>query len=319
MQASLGGRWRWNRAAGNGRRAQFCREPEVWSCVPPMRTGVLDTIGETMKNFSLHQAVAFCIAHPGKLGRRMLHSETVMAVILTETDPVRMCWHLSIQSPLLEPDENFKSPCKKYRQITRLFDCAGKRSRDRESSPGEGDRPHNSKTTRLPDSQSGQKSSLQVLLKVQVSKQGQPVDVLTIPSLRPYQRCIFGRGPDADVKLEHASLSRAHAQLSVDRDGAVTLLDLGSGMCPAFTASTCLHTWDSVSSHAVLAHWGDDLWPCQRCIIGWGLDADLKLEHASLSQAHAQLSVDRDGAVMLLDLCSGCTAGRRKHCLLGQC
>jgi pSer/pThr/pTyr-binding forkhead associated (FHA) protein len=70
-------------------------------------------------------------------------------------------------------------------------------------------------------------------MKVQVSKQGQPVDVLTVPCLRPYQRCIFGRGPDADVKLEHASLSRAHAHLAVDRNGVVTLSDLGSGTSTA--------------------------------------------------------------------------------------
>lgn len=76
----------------------------------------------------------------------------------------------------------------------------------------------------------GHRSSLRATLEVEISKDGRAAGTLTIPELRPYQRCVFGRGPDADVKLQHASLSRAHAELAVDRDGVVTLCDLGSGV-----------------------------------------------------------------------------------------
>lgn len=73
------------------------------------------------------------------------------------------------------------------------------------------------------------KSSLRASLEVDISKSGRSVGLLELPDLKPHQRCTFGRGPEADVKLEHASLSRLHADLAVSLDGVVTLTDLGSG------------------------------------------------------------------------------------------
>lgn len=42
------------------------------------------------------------------------------------------------------------------------------------------------------------------------------------------QVCTFGRDAKADVKLQHASLSRIHAQISVGVKGDLQLVDLGS-------------------------------------------------------------------------------------------
>ena len=82
---------------------------------------------------------------------------------------------------------------------------------------------------------SAAKSSLRASLEVGISKSGKSVGTLELPDLRPHQRCTFGRGPEADVKLEHASLSRLHADLALSLDGVVTLTDLASG---ALTSGT---------------------------------------------------------------------------------
>ena len=64
---------------------------------------------------------------------------------------------------------------------------------------------------------------------VSILKGTEEVGTMAIPTLKRHQRCVFGRGADCDVKLEHASISRHHAELTVDASGAVFLCDLGSG------------------------------------------------------------------------------------------
>ncbi|KXZ47911.1 hypothetical protein GPECTOR_32g524 [Gonium pectorale] len=68
-----------------------------------------------------------------------------------------------------------------------------------------------------------------VVLRFEVRKPEGLVGVLEVGPLRPGQRCVLGRQPDCDVVLEHASISRQHAALTVDRGGAVSLTDLQSG------------------------------------------------------------------------------------------
>lgn len=50
-------------------------------------------------------------------------------------------------------------------------------------------------------------------------------------SLAPNQRCVFGRQPGGcDVVLEHLSISRQHAHLSMDLNGRCFVTDMGSGV-----------------------------------------------------------------------------------------
>jgi hypothetical protein len=51
---------------------------------------------------------------------------------------------------------------------------------------------------------------------------------LLVGPMRLHHKCVFGRAPGSDVVLEHLSVSRAHAQLSVDGSGQVLVMDLGS-------------------------------------------------------------------------------------------
>ena len=51
----------------------------------------------------------------------------------------------------------------------------------------------------------------------------------------PHQRCVFGRLPSNEVVLEHLSISRQHAQLTLDAAGDLFLTDLGSGTPPRST------------------------------------------------------------------------------------
>jgi pSer/pThr/pTyr-binding forkhead associated (FHA) protein len=85
-----------------------------------------------------------------------------------------------------------------------------------------------------------------VQLEVSIEKDGKAVGTLTLPSLKPHQRCTFGRAAEATVTLLHASISRIHAELSVDASGQVFLSDLGSGAslgCPRMTR----HIGDMIS------------------------------------------------------------------------
>ena len=47
-----------------------------------------------------------------------------------------------------------------------------------------------------------------------------------------HQRCVFGRLPSNEVVLEHASISRQHAQLSLNDSRDLLITDLGSGRTP---------------------------------------------------------------------------------------
>ncbi|KAK9816993.1 hypothetical protein WJX72_007967 [[Myrmecia] bisecta] len=63
---------------------------------------------------------------------------------------------------------------------------------------------------------------------LQASKEGRVVGQFEISLAKANQRCVFGRTPGCDVQLEHASISRQHAQLTTDAAGLLYLTDLGS-------------------------------------------------------------------------------------------
>lgn len=63
-------------------------------------------------------------------------------------------------------------------------------------------------------------------------------------SLAPNQRCVFGRQPGScDVVLEHLSISRQHAHLSMDLNGRCFVTDMGSGDCwlPSLYSDLVMH------------------------------------------------------------------------------
>ena len=63
-----------------------------------------------------------------------------------------------------------------------------------------------------------------------VSRSGKPIGQLML-ELTPNQRCVFGRQPGGcDVVLEHLSISRQHAQLSMDVQGRCFVTDMASGL-----------------------------------------------------------------------------------------
>lgn len=65
---------------------------------------------------------------------------------------------------------------------------------------------------------------------VDVSKPEGAVGKLVLGPVGLHQRIVFGRAPPpaCDVVLEHLSVSRQHAALTVDDRGGVLLTDLGS-------------------------------------------------------------------------------------------
>ncbi|GLC33296.1 hypothetical protein PLESTB_000349500 [Pleodorina starrii] len=67
------------------------------------------------------------------------------------------------------------------------------------------------------------------LLSFEVRKPEGLVGRLEVGPMRFSQRLVLGRSPDCDVVLEHASISRQHAAVTVDRGGAVFVTDLQSG------------------------------------------------------------------------------------------
>ena len=66
-------------------------------------------------------------------------------------------------------------------------------------------------------------------VEMEVWRQDACLGVLAIGPLRRHQRCVFGRAPNADVRLEHASISRQHAKIDIDETGHMLITDLGSG------------------------------------------------------------------------------------------
>jgi pSer/pThr/pTyr-binding forkhead associated (FHA) protein len=61
-----------------------------------------------------------------------------------------------------------------------------------------------------------------------VSKPDGLVGELVLGPMTRHQRVIFGRAPSCSVVLEHLSVSRQHAALTVDETGAVLVTDLGA-------------------------------------------------------------------------------------------
>lgn len=62
------------------------------------------------------------------------------------------------------------------------------------------------------------------------------------------QRCLIGRDatPGAcDIVLEHASVSRRHAQLSAGTGALLSLTDLGSGAQPCLSLPECVLLWNA--------------------------------------------------------------------------
>ena len=64
---------------------------------------------------------------------------------------------------------------------------------------------------------------------LEVQRDGRVLGEYQLGAMTPSQAVLFGRLPTCDVHLEHLSISRQHAQLQVQRDGSVTLTDMGSG------------------------------------------------------------------------------------------
>lgn len=62
-----------------------------------------------------------------------------------------------------------------------------------------------------------------------VLKDGQSIGHLELGLRVPSQRCLIGRHPDCDVVMEHLSVSRHHAELTLDHAGHMFLTDLGAG------------------------------------------------------------------------------------------
>ncbi|KAL0027469.1 hypothetical protein WJX77_003809 [Trebouxia sp. C0004] len=66
-------------------------------------------------------------------------------------------------------------------------------------------------------------------LVLEIAREGKAAGQLRL-SLAPNQRCVFGRQPGGcDVVLEHLSISRQHAHLSMDLNGHCFITDMASG------------------------------------------------------------------------------------------
>lgn len=70
---------------------------------------------------------------------------------------------------------------------------------------------------------------LEKRMKMEVWRQEVCLGVLKIGPMRRHQRVVFGRAPNADIRLEHASISRQHAKFEINETGHVLLTDLESG------------------------------------------------------------------------------------------
>ena len=65
-----------------------------------------------------------------------------------------------------------------------------------------------------------------------VLKDGVSMGRLELGLRVPSQRCLVGRHPECDLMLEHLSVSRHHAELTLDHAGHLFLTDLGAGEEP---------------------------------------------------------------------------------------
>ncbi len=74
---------------------------------------------------------------------------------------------------------------------------------------------------------------------MQVSKESAVVGRLALSLRSATQRCLVGRHPDCDVHLEHLSVSRHHAELTLDHAGHLFLTDLGAGARAGGVRSCC--------------------------------------------------------------------------------
>ena len=100
-----------------------------------------------------------------------------------------------------------------------------------------------------------------------IAREGNEAGQLRL-TLAPNQRCVFGRQPGGcDVVLEHLSISRQHAHLSMDLNGRCFITDMGSGKqpvpfrthyhCVTYANFRCIYTINrqTLSLHAVVPFW----------------------------------------------------------------
>lgn len=115
--------------------------------------------------------------------------------------------------------------------------------------------------------------SLSILLTV--LRDDETLGTLTVDLPAPGQVCTFGRMPSCDVPLEHPSISRAHAQITLEGGSRAMLTDLGSGrhaeggrhFCedllglPSMQARSSIQTGRGITLHPT-RYMGSSLQPC---------------------------------------------------------
>ncbi|KAL3135874.1 hypothetical protein ABBQ32_007430 [Trebouxia sp. C0010 RCD-2024] len=108
----------------------------------------------------------------------------------------------------------------------------GHQSRKRSShdrGSGEDEAADNAADAAAPDSRQPLHQEPDSALVLDIARDGREAGQLRL-SLAPNQRCVFGRHPGScDVVLEHLSISRQHAHLSMDLNHHCFITDMGSG------------------------------------------------------------------------------------------
>jgi hypothetical protein len=112
------------------------------------------------------------------------------------------------------------------------------------------------------------------------------------------QVATFGRGADADIKLQHASLSRIHAHITAGLKGELQLVDLGSsapvptgGGCECSLPSALARLMQSVHTGASACSWvrralcchSRDGWLCAPFFLIAGCQHFRLIQHLSTS------------------------------------
>ena len=69
--------------------------------------------------------------------------------------------------------------------------------------------------------------------RLEILKEGRSLGLLAIPLAMQSTKCVIGRAPGCGIVLEHASISRHHAELSSNARGELFVTDLSSGNQPA--------------------------------------------------------------------------------------